>query len=174
MALTMKNGQGGGKFDERGVLRPLWGAKFSPEIEAKVLEWSHLDESDGIMHTSGRGYNVFYYALSVQANKSAASVKRILNLAHNPDVTNIGGRCLWGLRGTVPAKADQAMAAASVIKLLEGRSSDYQWRMGLGVLTDYATREELPGLEALAARPALPPEHKEKLNSIIAGVKQKS
>jgi hypothetical protein len=100
-------------FDERNLLRPLWGAKFSPEIEARIIEWSHIDElKDGTMTTAGIGYNVFYYALSVQADKSSASVKRILELAQNPDVTNIGGRCLWGLKGTVPDKKDQALVAS--------------------------------------------------------------
>jgi predicted Ser/Thr protein kinase len=175
MALAAKTRWGDNSgFDERNVLRPLWGARFSPEIEAKILEWSHLDESeDGVIFTSGRGYNVFYYALSVQANKSTASVDRVLELAENPDVTNIGGRSLWGLRGTVPDKNDQSKVAAFVIKLLGSRNSDYQWRMGLNLLDDYATKDHAPAIEALAAREAMPANHKERLMSIANGVRQK-
>lgn len=159
-------------FDERNLLRPLWGAKFSPEIEARIIEWSHIDElKDGTMTTAGIGYNVFYYALSVQANKSSASVKRILELAQNPDVTNIGGRCLWGLKGTVPDKKDQAQVASFVIQLLTSRNDGYQWKEGLGLLEDYATTEHLPAIEALARRPGFILEHQRVLYKIIDQLK---
>ncbi len=159
-------------FDERNLLRPLWGAKFSPEIEARIIEWSHIDEfNDGTMTTAGIGYNVFYYALSVQANKSSASVKRILELAQNPDVTNIGGRCLWGLKGTVPDKKDQAQVASFVIQLLTSRNDGYQWKQGLSVLEAYATTEHLPAIEALARRPGFILEHQRILYKIIDQLK---
>ena len=160
LALAMaRDGASSKCFDERDVLGPLWGAKISPEIEARIIEWSRLGQTAEKPLTAGNSsiaYNVFYYALSTQANKSTASVKRILELAQSPDTGNIGGRCLWGLRGSVPAKEDQATVAAGIIALLENRTDSYLWERGLAVLQSYATKAHIPALEKLAAREALP------------------
>ena len=158
-------------FDERDVLQPLWGAKISPEIESKIIEWSRFGETAEKPLTAGNSviaYNVFYYALSTQANKSSASVKRILELVQNPDTGNIGGRCLWGLRGTVSAKQDQTTVATGIIALLENRNDGYLWQRGLEVLQSYSTKEHLPALEKLAAREALPEENAKTLARLVA------
>lgn len=156
--------------DERDVLGPLWGAKISPEIEARIIEWSRLGQTAEKPLTAANSviaYNVFYYALSTQANKSAASVKRVLELVQNPDTGNIGGRCLWGLRGTVSAKEDQATVATGIIALLENRTDEYLWKRGLEVLQGYANKEHIPPLEKLAAREALPEENAKTLARLI-------
>ncbi|MES2505953.1 MAG: serine/threonine-protein kinase [Verrucomicrobiota bacterium] len=154
-------------FDERDVLGPLWGAKVSPEIEARVLEWSHADElADGTMTTAGLGYNVFYQALSTQANKSEAVVKRLLELAHNPDTTNIAGRCLWGMQGTV-APAQSATVAEGVIRLLGSRNDPYLWEQGLRLLNLYAKTGQVSALKVLAGREALPAERSQALLKVI-------
>ncbi len=154
-------------FDERMLLGPLWGAKVSPGIEARVLEWSHLDElEDGTMTTAGIGYNVFYHVLSVQVNKSEAVVKRLLDLAHNLDITNIAGRCLWGLRGTV-APGQETLVTAGVIRLLENRHDGYLWQQGLGLLGDYAHAPQVPALQALADQETQLPGNREALLKII-------
>ncbi|WP_395752711.1 serine/threonine-protein kinase [Prosthecobacter sp.] len=167
----------GSPFDSRGVLGAIWGSKVSAEIEARLIAWSYPDkESDGVLHASNSNisYNTFYHALSVQSNKSRAAVKRILELAYHPDVTNIAGRCLWGLNGTVPDKNDQAYVAAEVTKLLGLRSDDTLWRRGLALIEQYASKEQLQALEALAAREALTPERKSALNKIITQIRAKS
>lgn len=165
----------GSTLDQRDVLGALWGAKFSPEIERIIIEWTHLGEDEnGVLHSQGTGYQTFYHALSVQANKSAASVKRLLELAHNPDVTNIAGRCLWGMQNnTVPDKKDQAHVAAEVARLLAQRRDEYFWREGLGLLTEYATSEHASALKELAAREALPKARKEAVEKIITGLDTK-
>ena len=161
-------------FDGRGVLGAIWGSKVSPQIEARLVEWSHLSEEiNGVMNTGGLGYETFYHALSVQSNKSHAAVKRILELAYNPDTTNIAGRCLWGLNGTVPDPADQAYVATEVIKLLGLRSGDNLWRRGLTLLATYSNKDHLSTLEELAQREALPQARKEALNKIITDLRAK-
>lgn len=166
LALAKQRGDSSA-FDERDVLGPLWGAKVSPEIEARILEWSHADElADGTMTTAGVGYNVFYQALSTQANKSEAVVKRLLELAHNPDTTNIAGRCLWGMQGTV-APAQNALVTEGVIRLLGSRNDAYMWEQGLRLLRSCAKAAQIPALETLAGREALPAERREALRKII-------
>jgi predicted Ser/Thr protein kinase len=163
------------EYDSREVLGPLWGGRFSPEIEAKVVEWSYLQPGPyGVIGSNGIGYQAFYYALSTQANKSAASAKRLLELTQHPDIRNVGGRCLWGLRGTVADPSDQATVAAAVIRLLEQRTDDYLWKQGIALLADYATREHLPAIEALTEREALPIDQRDKLRQITEALRQKS
>lgn len=152
----------------RSLLGALWGARVTPEIESLVIEWSYLDTSDrGFMNANSRAYYAFYSALSVFANKRTATVKRILELAESPDMNNIGGRCFWGMKSSVPDKEDQKLVAATVIRIFGHRNNDYMWRQGLDLLKAYASAEQVPALSELAAREELPEERKESLNAII-------
>ena len=161
--------------DSRSTFNPLWGGKFSPEIEAKIIEWSQRDDAKGGMGASNSSvaYNAFYYALSTQANKSAASVKRLLELAQHPDSGNIGGRCLWGLNSTVPDKKDQATVAAFMIEHLRQREGFSLWRDGLKLIRQYASREYLPALRSLLNRPALSKDARVAVEQIIASIEAK-
>lgn len=164
-------------IDSRNVLGVVWGSKVSPEIEARLIEWSHLGEDENGNFTasnSNLGYNTFYHALSVESNKSRAAVKRILELAHHPDTTNVAGRCLWGLNGTVPDKADQAYAVTEVIKLLSLRNDDYLWRKGLILLQNWSGKEHLTALQTLAEPETMPQARKEALNRIISTLRTAS
>jgi serine/threonine protein kinase len=174
MAAAQRDQGDNSGIDSRRILGVVWGSKVSPEIEARLIEWSHLGEDkNGNFNASNSnlGYNTFYHALSVQSNKSRAAVQRILELAHHPDTTNIAGRCLWGLNGTVPEKADQAYAATEVIKLLGLRSDDYLWRKGLVLLQNWSVAEHLSALQALAASETMPQSRKEALHKIISAVR---
>lgn len=161
--------------DSRSTFNPLWGGKFSPEIEAKIIEWSRMDDAKGGMGASNSSvaYNAFYYALSTQANKSAASVKRLLELAQHPDTGNIGGRCLWGLNNTVPDKKDQATVAAFMIEHLRQREGFSLWRDGLKLIRQYASREHLPALRQLLNRPVLSKDARGAIEQIIANIEAK-
>lgn len=171
VALAGTVDEDGNRFDSRETLNPLWGAQLSPEIEAKVIEWSKAH--DMVASNSNVSYNAFYYALSTQANKSSASVQRILELAQHPDSTNISGRCLWGLNGTVPNKNDQATVAAFMIEHLRQREGFSIWRDGLKLIRQYASREHLPALKSLTERPALSQAAKDAINKIIGNIESK-
>lgn len=161
-------------IDSRHVLGVIWGCKVSPEIEARLIEWSHLDtdENGDIQVGNSRlGYNTFYHALSVVQNKSRASLKRLLELARHPDVTNVAGRCLWGMNGTVPDPADRAFLAGEVTKLLGLRSDDYMWENGLRLLRN-STPDQLPALQQLATRDTLSKERREALQQIIQSLQK--
>lgn len=160
-------------MENRYLLGVLWGARVSPEIEALVIEWSLLDANEhGQISTNSRAYYAFYSALSVFANKSTPTVERLLDLAGNPDMTNIAGRCFWGLKYSVPDKDDKRLVARSVIHILGQRTDEYMWRRGLEVLTLYSTAENIEALAALAALDGMRPEWKEELNSIIESLSQ--
>lgn len=165
----------GEQHDSRSTFNPLWGGKFSPEIEAKIIEWSQRDDDKGGMGASNSSvsYNAFYYALSTQANKSAASVKRLLELAQHPDTGNIGGRCLWGLNNTVHDKKDQATVATFMIEHLRQREGFSLWRDGLKLIRQYASREHLPALRRLLDRPVLSKDARVAIEQIITNIEAK-
>lgn len=161
-------------FDSRSVLGVIWGSQVSPEIQAQLIEWSHLDKGENGLIKVGNaflGYNTFYNALSVQQNKSRAAVMRLLELATHPDTTNVAGRCFWGFNGTVPDPADQSYLAGEVAKLLSLRQDSYLWRQGLTLLKLYANPDHLPALEALASRETLTQEHRDAVNSILQSLR---
>ena len=100
-------------------------------------------------------------------------VKRLMELAYHPDITNVAGRCLWGMNGSVPEAADRAYLAGEVIKLLGLRSDDYLWEKGLRLLSAGITAEHLPALQALAKRETLPHKRREDLQELIAYIQPK-
>jgi predicted Ser/Thr protein kinase len=156
-------------WDTREVLRIIWGARVSTEIESLLVEWSLLDADEyRQINVSSRGYNVFYFAVSVIANKSTISIKRLLELAQNPDTTNIAGRCFWGMLDSIENPEDQKLVAKSVIEILEERNDSYLWRQGLDLLARYATTDHLPALRELATREALQDERRKSLEAVIA------
>ncbi len=175
MAAAQRDGGNMNGLDSRRVLGVIWGSKISPEIEARLIEWSHLQENENgefRASNSNLGYNTFYHALSVQQNKSRAAVKRLVELAYHPDVTNVAGRCFWGLNGTVPDPADRAYLASEVIKLLGLRSDDSLWKSGLTLLRGGVTIDHLPALEELSKRDTLPADRRESLTTLILRLKR--
>lgn len=154
----------GSSMPNRYLLGVFWGAKVTPEIESLLIDWTRLDEP---FTTNGRGYYAFYSALSVIRNKSTQGVERLLELASNPDTNNIGGRCLWGIRSSVPDKQDQSKVATEVITLLGNRNDDYMWWRGIEVLNQYAGPEHRTKLQELADRQAPTDPKKEELHAII-------
>ena len=162
-------------FDARSVLRAIWGSKVSAEIEGQLIEWSHLGENEnGLIKVANGslGYTTFYYALSVQQNKSRAAIQRLLEIATHPDTTNVAGRCLWGLNSTVPDPADQAYVVSEVVKLLGLRHDSYFWRRGLILLEAYATPDHLPGIEALASSETPTEANREALQRILQALRK--
>lgn len=175
MAGSQRDGGSMYGLDSRHILGVIWGCKVSPEIEARLIEWSHLDQDangDIQVGNSRLGYNTFYHALSVVQNKTRASIKRLIELAYHPDTTNVAGRCLWGLNGTVPDLDDRAYLAGEVIKLLGLRSDDYLWKGGLSLLRSCTTPDQVPALEQLSKRETLPADRHESLTQIILHLKR--
>lgn len=160
-------------WDTRDFLRVLWGARVSPEIESLVVEWSLLDADEGGQITANsRGYDVFYFAVSVIANKSTISINRLLELAKNPDGTNIAGRCFWGMQSTVEDPDDRKLVVTSVIEILEERNDSYMWRQGLNLLERFSTTEHLTALRSLASREELPDERRRALEALVTRLSQ--
>ena len=164
-------------IDSRTILGVLWGTQVGPKIEARLIEWSHLDKDDHgdmLVGNSQLGYNAFYHALSVVENKSRAAVKRLMELAYHPDITNVAGRCLWGMNGSVPDAADREYLAGEVIKLLGLRSDDYLWTKGLLLLRAGVTAEHIPALRELEKQESLPLKRREQLQEFIVRLQPKS
>lgn len=130
--------------ERRDVLNAIWGGSFSPELEKRVLELS--GPSGAPAH-----YDTVYYALSPQANKSAASVERLLEIMGGLGDSH---RAHWGLGQGVSAEV-APVVCRGVIALF-GKSTDPELRHRcLTLLGTYASREEGAFLDTLLAKPAL-------------------
>jgi biopolymer transport protein ExbD len=148
--------------DSRSVAHAMWGVKFSPEIEARVLEFCR-----DIPQAGGIGYNFFYGALSTQANKSEASCKRLIELLAHEDITNIAGRSAWGLQQGV-ARPQYGLVADAMLKVIESRSEGYLRGNALRCLQTYGDAAQAPAIKALLAKPALTAELRKSLEQTLA------
>jgi HEAT repeat protein len=147
--------------DPRDVAHALWGAKLSPQLESRVLEY--CKDISG----SGPGYDFFYGALSTQANKSEAGVKRLIEILADPDVTNRAGRAAWGLQQGV-AREQYPLVADAMLKLIEARSEGYLRNEALTCLGNYGDNSHIAKLEALLAKPGVTGEFRKKLEVILS------
>ena len=155
--------------DSRSVAHAMWGVKFSPEIEARVLEFCR--EIQGASNSSV-GYNFFYGALSTQANKSDASCRRLIELLAHQDTTNIAGRSAWGLQQGV-AREQFPLVADAMVKVIEARSDGYLRNNALRCLRTYADARQAPLLKALLAKPGVTGEFKSGLQQLLAAIEKR-
>jgi beta-lactamase regulating signal transducer with metallopeptidase domain/nitrous oxidase accessory protein NosD len=155
--------------DSRSVAHAMWGVKFSPEIEARVLEFCR--EIQGASNSSV-GYNFFYGALSTQANKSDASCRRLIELLAHQDTTNIAGRSAWGLQQGV-AREQFPLVADAMVKLIEARSDGYLRNNALRCLRTYGDVRQAPPLKALLAKPGVTGEFKSELQQLLAAIEKR-
>ncbi len=156
--------------DSRSVAHALWGSKFSPEIEARVLKF--CEEMD---HASNGdvGYNFFYGSLSTQANKSEASCKMLIKILANPDTTNISGRAAWGLQQGV-AREQYGLVADAMVRVLEARSDGYLRKNALRCLSQYGGAGQVEGVKALLAKPGVDGEFRKSLEETLAMIQRQA
>ena len=147
----------------REVLRGLWGAQLSPELEAKVIALSRSGDRSEL-------HDAVYFSLSTQANKSPASVERLIEVLADADVVNNAGRAAWGLRQGVPEDS-QSQIAEAALDLLEARRGGQMWSHGVELLGRYGTEENRAAIEALATDPAIDPRSRMSLRAGLQRLK---
>jgi hypothetical protein len=149
--------------DARSVAHALWGAKFSPEIEARVLDYCRNITGFEV------GYNFFYGSLSTQANKSEASVKRLIEILADEDTTNKAGRAAWGLQQGV-SRAQYPLVADAMVKVIEARSDGNLRNIALQCLRTYGSAAQAPALKAIMAKPGVNGELRTSLEQALAAI----
>lgn len=153
--------------DPRDVAHSLWSAKFSPEIEARVLEICR-----DMDNTNGAGYDFFYGALSTQGNKSEASCKRLIELLAHQDTTNVASRSAWGLQQGVD-RAQYSLVSEAMLKVIEARSDGSLRRNALTCLRAYGTSAQAPALKAILAKPGVTGEFRKTLEQVLATIESR-
>lgn len=144
--------------DPRSIAHALWGAKFSPQLEERVLQY--CQDVDGDL-----GYVFFYGSLSTQANKSEASCRRLIEILTHPDPVNRVHRAAWGLRQGV-AKEQYGLVASAMLKLMESRELSSLDREIFACLENYGGSAQLEGIDRLLAKPGLPDATRKQLEGI--------
>lgn len=155
---------------QKDILRSLWGATLSPAIEAEVLKLSKSTKVSEA-NTNDIAYTALYHALSTQANKSEASVKRLIEYLAAQDTHNIAGRAAWGLgQGVDPAQHDLIVAGS--LRFMGARTpQSYAFRQSLARLKQYAAKRHLADIEAFLKKPALGDELKKELLNLGRALK---
>jgi hypothetical protein len=135
------------KSEDEEVLRAgvhaLWGAKVSPAIEARLLEFAR----------AGNQHEVFYFALSTLENKSAAVIDHLFQAAQDSD-WNVYWRAIWGLGHGIPEE-HHPKVAGFLAQYFEARSDGKIRRNCLEMLGRYGGEAELPAIEGWAANPLI-------------------
>lgn len=149
----------------------LWGARFSPELEALFVFWGNQESEQG---TNGSGYRVMYQSLSTQNNKGPACVDLLLNCLTNEDTQNIAGRAAWGLGyGVAPNEGSEKKIADTAIKVWRNRHNAYVREKLLKCVEAYGTAEHATQLDELAASPALGEEAQKQLTRIADRIRSR-
>ncbi|MBB5353319.1 hypothetical protein HNR46_003575 [Haloferula luteola] len=150
--------QQGGEFAKKAV-QGLWGGKYSPELEASLVEMSR---------DADIGYEVMYFALSTQRNKGQETVSRLIEILGDSDTQNRAGRAAWGLSYGVEKEQWSEVADAALI-LVDTRVSGYAWQQAWELVRQYAGEEQVDDLKVLAEKPNVPSKMREMLlNKITA------
>jgi hypothetical protein len=133
----------------RSAIQSLWGAKFSPGIEARIIELSR-------QHRQGfeEGYDALYYALSTQPTKSEASVKRLIEFLSDKDTHNVAGRAAWGL-GYGVAKKEEGLVAEAALKVVIARSEGHLFKEAMQRLKQYAGPRQAAAIQAVLDKPGV-------------------
>ena len=142
----------------RTVLRGMEGASYSAELEARVIALSTAE------HRQQRQEAV-HFALSTQANKSEASVKRLIELLDEGDLVNIASRAAWGLQRGVPQSMEPRIADKGMDLLTKGKSEQEQL-IGMQLLAAYANAGHKGQIERMAQDPELKPKFRMGLDKI--------
>ncbi|MBL8852203.1 MAG: hypothetical protein JNG89_21200, partial [Planctomycetaceae bacterium] len=147
------------------TIHSLWGAKLSPEIEARIIEISRKQSQ----FSDGEPYQALYYALSTQANKSEASVKRLIEYLAHTDTLNVAGRAAWGL-GAGVAPEQRSLVADAMLKVLSARSTGHLSNEALARLKQYAGAEQREGIRTLLEKPGIDTKLRTELEAIAASL----
>lgn len=131
----------------RSALGGIWGARVSPELEARLLELARTDDHE-LRHEA------IYFGLSTLQEKSPAVVQRLIEVLGEVDSEN-SGRALWGLGHGVPPASQPAVAEA-MKKYFDARSDVYSQSSALRLIGQYGTAADAYWLQALRDNDAAP------------------
>lgn len=125
----------------RELCRGIWGARVSPELEARLIEVARA--ADRSLY-----HDVIYFALSTLEGKSAAVIDELFRAAQDRD-HNTWGRALWGLGFGVPPE-HSAKVADFALKFFNARGSEKARSKAAKLIESYAGPEHADQVEALA------------------------
>lgn len=156
----------------RSLIDTMWGAKFSPELERKLVEFARAESQPDDEELP---YYAVYSCLSTQNNKGPACVDLLLERLTDADSYNVGGRAAWGLAyGVQPGLGLETKIADTAIKVWRNRSDAYLRKELLKCVDRYGNASHAAALEETAAAPAMGAEQKKQLTDLAAQLRQRA
>lgn len=147
------------------VCRGLWGARVSPEVEARLLALADPSQRQ-------QYHDVIYFALSTLRAKSPAVVAALARAAEDAD-GNVSGRAVWGLTHEV-SEAARPAAADLLLSVLELRSGGEQREHALRGLAQWGGPAHAERLRALLSNPALDPRLRQGLEEALQRIQNRT
>lgn len=159
------------KAPSRSLIDTMWGAKFSPELEKKLVEFARAERRPDDEELP---YYAVYSCLSTQNNKGPACVDLLLERLTDADSYNVGGRAAWGLAyGVQAGQGLETKIADTAIKVWRNRSDGYLRRELLKCVERYGDASHAAVLDEIAAAPAMGAEQKKQLTDLAAQLRQR-
>lgn len=156
----------------RSLIDTMWGAKFSPELEQKLVEFARAERQPDDEELP---YYAVYSCLSTQNNKGPACVDLLLERLADPDSYNVGGRAAWGLAyGVQPGLGLETKIADTALKVWRNRSDGYLRRELLKCVERYGDTSHAAVIDEIAAAPAMGAEQKKQLTDLAARLRQRA
>ena len=155
----------------RSLIDTMWGAKFSPDLEQKLVEFARAERRPDDEELP---YYAVYSCLSTQNNKGPACVDLLLERLADPDSYNVGGRAAWGLAyGVQPGLGLETKIADTALKVWRNRSDGYLRKELLKCVERYGDASHAAMIDEIAAAPAMGDEQKKQLTDLAARLRQR-
>jgi RNA polymerase sigma factor (sigma-70 family) len=155
----------------RSLIDTMWGAKFSPELERKLVEFARAERQPDDEELP---YYAVYSCLSTQNNKGPACVDLLIERLIDADSYNVGGRAAWGLAyGVQPGLGLETKIADAAIKVWRNRSDGSLRNSLLKCIDRYGDESHAATLDEIATAPAMGAEQKKQLTDLAAMLRQR-
>ena len=159
------------ELPSRSLIDTMWGAKFSPELERKLVEFARAARQPDDEELP---YYAVYSCLSTQNNKGPACVDLLLERLVDADSYNVGGRAAWGLAyGVQPGLGLETKIADAAIKVWRNRRDGNLRSELLKCVSQYGGESHAAALDEIAAAPAMGAEQKKQLTNLAAVLRQR-
>ena len=159
------------KAPGRSLIDTMWGAKMTPELERKLVEFAR---APGQPDDEQLAYYAVYSCLSTQNNKGPDCVDLLIERLAAEDSYNVGGRAAWGLAyGVQPGLGLEKKIADAAVKVWRNRSSPYLRQELMKSIRQYGDASHAAALEEIASAPAIGEEQRKLLSEVAAELRQR-
>jgi hypothetical protein len=162
----------GTEVPSRSLIDVMWGAKFTPELEKKLVEFARAPSREGDEQLA---YYAVYSCLSTQNNKGPDCVDLLIERLADADSYNVGGRAAWGLAYGVQSNPGlETKIADAAVKVWRNRTDNYLREQLMKCIKQYGDATHAAVLEEIASAPAMGETQRKQLSEVAASLRERT